>query len=57
MNTLFDVQLTQDQRSLLDVIAQPWLARGEWPLWVNVQHYFDMRGQDADAILRASLTT
>ncbi|MFF5020139.1 hypothetical protein [Streptomyces sp. NPDC001165] len=47
------MQLTQDQRSLLDAIAHPWLDHGEWPLWANVQHYFDMRGQDADAIFHS----
>ncbi|MEY9816339.1 hypothetical protein RKD21_006596 [Streptomyces albogriseolus] len=53
MNTLFDVQLTQDQRNLLETIAHPWLDHGEWPLWANVQHYFDMRGQDADAVFHS----
>ncbi|MEW2127947.1 hypothetical protein AB0891_29980 [Streptomyces sp. NPDC007259] len=53
MESLFDVQLAPAQQSLLTTIAQPWLARGEWPLWANVQHYFDMRGQDADAIFHS----
>ncbi|MFB7707490.1 hypothetical protein [Streptomyces sp. NPDC056105] len=47
------MQLTQDQRGLLDAIAHQWLDRGEWPLWANVQHYFDMRGKDADAIFHS----
>lgn len=50
MNTLFDVTLTLDQRSLLTAIAQPWLDTGEWPRWVNVQHDFDLRDLDAAAI-------
>ncbi|MEU3282432.1 hypothetical protein [Streptomyces antibioticus] len=45
--------LTQDQRSLLTAIAQPWIDTSEWPLWANVQHQFDMRGQDADAIFHS----
>ncbi|MFJ4981492.1 hypothetical protein ACIP6X_40310 [Streptomyces coeruleorubidus] len=53
MNTLFDVELTQDQRRLLSAIAAPWLDAGEWPLWANVQHQFDLRGEDADAIFQS----
>ncbi|WP_129306566.1 hypothetical protein [Streptomyces sp. L2] len=53
MDTLFKVELTLDQRSLLTAIAHPWLNRGEWPLWANIQHHFDMRGQDADAIFHS----
>ncbi|MER6789527.1 hypothetical protein ABT330_33760 [Streptomyces sp. NPDC000658] len=53
MTTLLNVTLTPDQRDLLEVIAAPWLARGEWPLWANVQHHFDMRGEDADAIFHS----
>ncbi|MEV6500017.1 hypothetical protein [Streptomyces prunicolor] len=45
--------LTQDQHNLLAAIAHPWLATGEWPLWANVQHQYDVRRQDADAILNS----
>ncbi|WP_330294056.1 hypothetical protein [Streptomyces sp. NBC_00576] len=53
MTTLLNVTLTPDQRSLLTTIAQPWIETGEWPLWANVQHEFDMRGQDADAVFHS----
>ncbi|WP_459752929.1 hypothetical protein [Streptomyces sennicomposti] len=45
--------LTQDQRSLFTAIAAPWLDRGEWPIWASIQHYFDQRDQDADAIFHS----
>ncbi|MET8945434.1 hypothetical protein ABZX30_18075 [Streptomyces sp. NPDC004542] len=53
MTTLLNVTLTPDQRSLLTAIAQPWIETGEWPLWANVQHEFDMRGQDADVVFHS----
>ncbi|OLZ74040.1 hypothetical protein AVW11_00815 [Streptomyces amritsarensis] len=53
MDMLSDVTLTQDQHSLLGAIAHPWLDTGEWPLWANVQHRYDLRGQDADIILNS----
>ncbi|MCX4627564.1 hypothetical protein [Streptomyces sp. NBC_01443] len=50
---LSDVTLTQDQHTLLTAIAHPWLNTGEWPRWANVQHQYDLRGQDADDILNS----
>ncbi|MFD9042594.1 hypothetical protein [Streptomyces bottropensis] len=53
MTTLLHVTLTPDQHNLLTAIAQPWIETGEWPLWANVQHEFDLRGQDADAVFHS----
>ncbi|MFJ7905201.1 hypothetical protein ACIQ6V_32745 [Streptomyces sp. NPDC096198] len=53
MESLLDVELTLDQRSLLTTIGHHWLSRGEWPLWANVQYQFDMRGEDAEAIFQS----
>ncbi|MEV6999300.1 hypothetical protein AB0N62_16645 [Streptomyces sp. NPDC093982] len=51
MDTLFGATLTQDQHNLLAAIAHPWLAGGEWPRWANIQHQYDLRGEDAEATL------
>src|SRR4051812_33310696 len=37
----------------LAVLAQPWLASGEWPVWGHVQHAYDIRGDDADRVLQS----
>ncbi|MFF0094834.1 hypothetical protein ACFYSF_33495 [Streptomyces canus] len=37
----------------LAVLAQPWLASGEWPVWGHVQHAYDIRGDDADKVFQS----
>ncbi|MBP5896408.1 hypothetical protein [Streptomyces scabiei] len=53
MSTLLDVTLTPDQYNLLATIARSWLDRGEWPVWGFVQHHFDQRDVDADAVFQS----
>ncbi|MDX3122758.1 hypothetical protein [Streptomyces scabiei] len=53
MNTLLDAGLTPDQHNLLATIGRSWLDRGDWPVWRSVQHHFDNRGVDADAVLHS----
>ncbi|MFG3287244.1 hypothetical protein ACGF3G_00270 [Streptomyces sp. NPDC048179] len=53
MSMLLNLTLTPDQRDLLVAIAQPWKETGEWPLWANIQHQFDMDGRDADTIFHS----
>ncbi|MFK4123566.1 hypothetical protein [Streptomyces longwoodensis] len=53
MDSLFDAALTDDQQALLHVMAGPWLKTGNWPLWANVQRWFDFRRKDADAIFHS----
>lgn len=56
MSTLSPDALTANRRAeisnLLTVIAGPWLATGEWPLWGNVQHHFDQYNVDVDDLLQ-----
>ncbi|RPE39714.1 hypothetical protein EDD90_2731 [Streptomyces sp. Ag109_O5-1] len=55
MNVLDPAVLPADRRTqienLLTVIAGPWLATGEWPVWSHVQDYFDRYREDADELL------
>ncbi|MET7937968.1 hypothetical protein [Streptomyces sp. NPDC005322] len=56
MSTLSPDVLAAERRAeisnFLTVIAGPWLATGEWPLWGNVQHHFDRYNVDVDDLLQ-----
>ncbi|MFE6460020.1 hypothetical protein ACFVP0_21535 [Streptomyces cinereoruber] len=53
MHPLRDAELNDDQLLLLRTLASSWHETGKWPLWGYIQHQFDLRGVDADKVLRS----